>query len=450
MAAIQRAIGGLRRDVLGACIALAIVPAGTHADAARPAGTWTVENCDDDGPGSLRQTLSMVSDGDSVDLSTLLCSTITLTTGALEIPVDNLSMRGNRDSLTIDAAGSSRVLLHEGTGRLWLWGLGFANGFAAGASGGCIYSPGRVDLYYVDVHDCLAEAPRSLGGGGVFAGGYLDANYSTITGNRAILANGRYYDSASGGGLFSGGDLLIDHSTISGNSVVGTPGYSTGGGFFSLGATAISSSTVDGNHAPLAGAGDIEGFQTIRSSVIADSTISGNTADFRTGGIVSFASILRVKNSTIAFNSTPTGFAGGGAGLLTLAYANFLYLGSTIIANNTVAGQADDLCWQGGRGAGVTGRDNLIIASCLGYEPVDTIHADPMLAPLADNGGWTMTHALISGSPAIDQGSNRSYLVSDQRGAPRVSGPVADIGAFELQQPARPDAIFGNGFDKPG
>jgi len=443
------AIDRFRRDLLAACIALAIIPAGTHADAARPAvpATWVVENCDDDGPGSLRETLSMVADGDAVDLSALQCSTITLTTGALEIAVDNLSMSGTRGRLTIDAAGSSRVLVQESTGRLFLFGLGFANGFAAGASGGCIYSPGRIDLYYVDVHDCLAEAPRSIGGGGVFAAGDLDVHYSTITGNRAIVANGRYYDSASGGGLFAGGDLSIDHSTISGNSVSGPPGYSTGGGFFSIGATMIASSTVDGNHAPFAGAGDIEAFETTQPSVIVDSTISGNTADFRTGGIVSFASILRIRNSTLAFNSTPTGFVGGGEGLLTLAYGNFLYLGSTIIANNTAAGQPDDLCWQGDRGGGVTGNDNLIVASWLGYEPADTIHLDPLLAPLADNGGWTMTHALLPGSPAIDSGSNGSFLTTDQRGAPRVSGASADIGAFEVQQPLPPDQIFENGFD---
>jgi Ca2+-binding RTX toxin-like protein len=53
---------------------------------------------------------------------------------------------------------------------------------------------------------------------------------------------------------------------------------------------------------------------------------------------------------------------------------------------------------------------------------------DPMLAPLADNGGRTPTHALLDGSPAIDSGST-SALPTDQRGAPRAG--VADIGAYE-------------------
>ena len=69
-------------------------------------------------------------------------------------------------------------------------------------------------------------------------------------------------------------------------------------------------------------------------------------------------------------------------------------------------------------------------------------------APLADNGGPTLTHALLTGSPAIDAGSNPANLATDQRGGTlrsRVSGAAADIGAFETQPPA--DAIFADGFD---
>ena len=67
------------------------------------------------------------------------------------------------------------------------------------------------------------------------------------------------------------------------------------------------------------------------------------------------------------------------------------------------------------------------------YLPADTISADPMLAPLADNGGPSPTHLLQRGSPAIDRGSNLLDLRYDQRGRPfaRVRGGAADIGATE-------------------
>jgi hypothetical protein len=79
--------------------------------------------------------------------------------------------------------------------------------------------------------------------------------------------------------------------------------------------------------------------------------------------------------------------------------------------------------------------------------PADTLHDDPLLLPLADNGGPTWTMALAVGSPAIDTGANPLDLVTDQRGDGyvRVSGAAADIGAYEMQLVA--DAIFANGFD---
>ena len=80
----------------------------------------------------------------------------------------------------------------------------------------------------------------------------------------------------------------------------------------------------------------------------------------------------------------------------------------------------------------LSGADNFIGTSALPV-PADTLTGDPMLAPLADNGGRTLTHALLSGSPAIDAGNNAQGLLYDQRGIgfPRVRGTRADIGAFE-------------------
>jgi hypothetical protein len=57
---------------------------------------------------------------------------------------------------------------------------------------------------------------------------------------------------------------------------------------------------------------------------------------------------------------------------------------------------------------------------------------DPKLAPLADNGGPTLTMALLPGSPAIDAGDTAAAPPTDQRGFPRPAGLAADIGAFEF------------------
>ena len=64
---------------------------------------------------------------------------------------------------------------------------------------------------------------------------------------------------------------------------------------------------------------------------------------------------------------------------------------------------------------------------------------DPLLGPLEDNGGPTLTHALRKGSPALDAGDDAAItnydLTTDQRGEPRLSGPHVDIGAVEVSLP---------------
>jgi hypothetical protein len=59
----------------------------------------------------------------------------------------------------------------------------------------------------------------------------------------------------------------------------------------------------------------------------------------------------------------------------------------------------------------------------------DLVVADPLLGSLADNGGPTLTHALLAGSPAIDAGDNAVCPATDQRGVARDA--ACDIGSFE-------------------
>ena len=71
----------------------------------------------------------------------------------------------------------------------------------------------------------------------------------------------------------------------------------------------------------------------------------------------------------------------------------------------------------------------------------DSVFADALVAPLADNGGPTQTMALMSGSPAINTGTATGAPATDQRGLPRFG--AVDKGAFEVQ----PAGLFANGFE---
>ncbi len=161
---------------------------------------------------------------------------------------------------------------------------------------------------------------------------------------------------------------------------------------------------------------------------------------------------MTIENSTIAFNriphhdSTPLDYAFS-AGVSVRMNATIT---STIVAHNVIYGDDGDEPGDigGTLSTPIAGSHNLFMSSAQ-PAPGDTIAGDPHLAPLADNGGLTWTHAIYAGSAAADRGVDDAYA-NDQRGSgfARVRGAAADIGAFESDPNATdPDPIFADGFD---
>lgn len=216
------------------------------------------------------------------------------------------------------------------------------------------------------------------------------------------------------------------------------------GGGIAAHAAEISYSTISDNYAFMGG-GAVLGFVygPFAESVILQSTISNNAAHTGAGGLVSTDPLLKIWNSTIAFNTAQAEVFGPSCGgVFAFGGEQYVSLRSSIIANNTIAGVEADLC-ETDVTAQIVGFGNLVVASNKPLPP-DTLRLDPLLAPLSSNGGRTLTHALLPGSPAIDAGNNTRYLDYDQRAAPRVVGSSADIGAFEMQ----PDPIFLDSFEE--
>lgn len=263
------------------------------------------------------------------------------------------------------------------------------------------------------------------------------ANKGTLTLENCVVSDNTAND---GAGICNSGALTLINSTISNNTAdgIGPPGYEcgSGGGIKSeRGTLTLVNSTVSGNQARAGkthsrGRGGGIHIGCSCTAVFTNSTISGNKAA-RDGGGVAIMGTLQLVNCTISGNRAAR--EGGGVWVRgTLDYEN------TIIANNT--GQGGN-CVIGGpgdyRGKGTIGTNSNNLVGDDTCSP--DYSGDPMLGPLADNGGPVQTQALLPGSPAIDVIPVGECTVStDQRGRSRPLGAACDIGAFELQTDETP------------
>jgi hypothetical protein len=419
---------------------------------AAPSGTTiTVTNCNDSGAGSLRGAVSIAMSGDTIDLGSLPCSTITLETGAIAIPQNDLTLIGpGALQLAVDGGAQNsvfdRVFDHSGTGALAINYLTITDAtyatYAPGgvARGGCIRSEGSVALLLSIVSSCrIAQGGDNIAtGGGIWASTGLTLVASIVRDNVAYSPDGG--SNVGGAGTF--GPLTAKYSTITGNTA-----YYIGGLFADStsdpNGILIEKTTISGNSAGEIGGAAFSGDNAV---TVRDSTISGNRGAFIVGGIVAGAP-LHLHNSTVAFNEAGSAVSGTDIFDVGLVVAGaFADLQSSIVANNRVdLSEIPRDVSLNGTGF-IAGNSNLVTFADAEM-PIDTIYADPLLYPLSVNNGFTRTHALMDASPAIDTGNNTAGLAYDQRLMPRVVGANADIGAFERQGPGDSDYIFVDGFD---
>ena len=317
-----------------------------------------------------------------------------------------------------------------------------ANGYYLGPAkpiGGCVYSQGNVSLIGSVISHCdvwNTDPNNSALGGGVYTQGSLHLLNSTITDSRALSGDDL---GSRGGGAFVRGDFTALYSTIRGNVAYSLSfnAFGFGGGVEADGNVDIENSTISGNRANVHGALTFGGGASY-TATITNSTVSSNIGGVEYGGIWTNTP-LTLANSTVAFNRSPSGtHAGDGV----YSRAATLTLQSTIIADNSGQVGPNDL----GGLAVVTGSNNLVVESTL-MLPMNTLRNCPKLDVLANNGSGTLTHALKPTSPAIDHGAAAMSLTIDQRIAPRVTGPQADIGAIESRPSDKLERILASGFD---
>lgn len=249
---------------------------------------------------------------------------------------------------------------------------------------------------------------------------------STVNISGLSISNGNAGAFYGGGILNQGtGSVHVAFCSLSGNSAAaGGAIANTNHGQFIL-----SQSAVFNNSAMIAGGG-ILGLDS-GTLVINNSTISSNIAVGLLGlggaGLASECSVT-INNSTISSNTVLAGMGGGiqnsDPGVVTLL--------NSIVSGNASASDPDLSGLFVSLGHNIIGNTN----GATGFVASDLPNVNPRLGPLRNNGGQTLTHALLTGSPAINAGDNSVTnpplsLLTDQRGLPRVE--EVDIGAFELQ-----------------
>jgi hypothetical protein len=430
--------------------------------------------------------INQASSGDTINFAGGLQGTITLTSGELAL-TKNLDIEGpGAAQITVSGNNSSRVFDIAPGIDATVAGLTISNGQVKGSSttsdvivfGGGIYNAGTLTLSNCTVSGNLTEADvtNSNGylmlansyGGGLFNNGAASVTDCAFTGN---LSSYRFSSTGSsslvfgvghGGAIANTGQLTLRDSTLDSNQSGGD-----GGALYNSGQALATGSTFSNNSAANGGGG----------------TNTPINTEVYGGGIDNDRGTLTLANCTVAKNQAMSGLNLSGASGRTISAGGGVYsLGELSMSNCTVAGNSITSVAQGSsfavsQGGGVCidpssphggqlvntivagnssdqlGPDvfgpfaslgrNLIgaIDDSSGWTGTDLTGTKaspliPLLGSLQNNGGPTLTMALLPGSPAIDAGDN-NYAPgpNDQRGAgfPRIVNGTIDIGAFEVQ-----------------
>jgi hypothetical protein len=315
-------------------------------------------------------------------------------------------------------------------------------------AGGGIQNQGTLNL-----DDCIVENNYSA-----YAGGGIASLFgSTLTMQHSIIrTNATAY---SGGGLYLAGPALVSYSTISSN---GGPG--SGGGVFvsENGDAYFRATTISSNGAN--NGGGIEVYFTllhpeqIPQVTLVNSTLSGNFA-YTDGGGINNLSRAFIYNTSIINNDADHDrdqIGGIGGGVNTASGLRFVAVNSLIASNTILDAPIYDDC---NGTLEVYGRNYFYDVTGCAFSGNGTSARGfvslTSIGPLQDNGGPTLTHALLAGSAAINattaQGcidETGAALGIDQRDGLRGTGNGCDVGAYEYgATPPVYDRIFANGFE---
>ncbi|MCC5954249.1 MAG: CSLREA domain-containing protein [Acidimicrobiia bacterium] len=297
----------------------------------------------------------------------------------------DLTVVGN--GATIDAQQRGRVFEHQ-AGTLVLEDLTLTGGSAYGSLHG--------------------------NGGGIHASAPLVVRDSHIVGNRARgYIEDDWWNDGYGGGIYGTADIVVERSTIAGNETGGEDGGFGAGIAGRNSSLTVVDSTISGNQNNLEGSA--LWWANGETMLVRNSTISGNVSAWQDDPVI-WAPGIVIESSTVV---GPGPLLGGPSTVL----------GTVLWATSGGVCQFGTVTSGGGNVASDT--------SCGLTAAGDVQGVDPLLGPLADNGGPTFTHLPLVGSPLLDALAVGTAdlcdgtIDADQRGVARPQGSGCDVGAVE-------------------
>lgn len=398
--------------------------------------------------------------------------TIPITTEKLILSPTTLS-GGNR--ITLDGGGTTRLFSVNPLAALELRDITLTKGYAdpgggvynegvlilrnsamtyhlTGSQGGAIYNNGSTTI----VNSTLSNNTA----GASFAGGVFNDENGTLILNGSSLTENL-------GGLAAGGILNRGTASVR-NTIFNSNRGTYGGGILNYGALVVESSTFLENSTLMSGsAGALHNEASGHEVVISDSTFVNNSSPDSFGGAITNYSPLTLDGNLFYGNSANTyggaiynysngtihvssntfseNTAASGGGIYSLGAA---YITNSTLSENNAGGLVN-------AGTGTMEALNTLLAFNSSYNCAGTITSagynmedwetcgftstgdlkvsDPRIGPLTDNGGSTLTYALLPESPAINAGTNQGCPSTDQRGVLRPLFGTCDIGAYEFE-----------------
>lgn len=280
----------------------------------------------------------------------------------------------------------------------------------------------------------VSNNSASANGGGVYVKSIaaLRVNYSSPTFTNVVI---RDNTAARGGGFYTqNASPVLFNVTLSGNTATG----GAGGGMNNqvldeivdeVSIPLLTNVTFSGNTAN--GGGGM--FNNNSNPILTNVTFSGNTANIRGGAMLNEGGSPVLRNVTVTGNTAPSGTGGSFRNILNaVGEASHPQVYNSILWDNGTEEITGD-----GTGS-LTLVDSLVEGGCpSGGTCTNVLNSNPLLGSLANNGGFTRTHALGVGSSAIDAGGVNAACASvDQRGVTRPQGSACDMGSYEADAPA--------------